>query len=133
MKKVKTRKVKAVAPSRVARWRIGYLDVVKKEAQKHLTDEQYAHVIGLIEELACEDDPTKSQTQHVEKIENFYELKDKGGILGKINVRVYFILIPEQKLVLTLKFDKKEQDGKPSRHAVTSVRNRLRQALKQLT
>jgi hypothetical protein len=43
-----------------------------------------------VKELAMEVDPTHPATVTVEAIEDFYELKEKGGILGKKNIRVFF-------------------------------------------
>ncbi len=126
------RAAKAGGSDRHPQWQLAYLEAAEKDARKFLTEEQYAHVVQLFDELACESDPTKSQTQNVEKIDEFYELKDKGGILGRINVRVYFTVIGDRKLILALHAYKKEDEGKAPPHVVTCVRNRLRVATKEL-
>lgn len=131
--KVRTRKAKRSSSLETPKWELGYLDAAEKDARKFLSDEQYAHAIQLFEDLAYESDPTKSQTQDVRKIDQFYELRDKGGILGKINLRVYFALFDGRKIILALCTYKKEDEGKTPPHIVTRVRNRLRIAQQELT
>jgi hypothetical protein len=128
MVKVKTRALKTDLAHETPRWELGYLEAAEKEARSFLTEEQYAHAIQLFDDLAYESNPTKSETQDVSKIYEFYELRDKGGILGKINLRVYFTIFKERKLILVLATYKKEDDGKVPQHIVIRVRNRLRVA-----
>ncbi len=119
-------------PSQSPRWELGYLEAAEKDARKFLTDEQYAHAVELFESLACEPEPTRSKTQRVEKVQEFYELKDKGGILGKINLRVYFALVKKRLLILVLAVYKKEEEEKTPPHIVIRIRNRFRAAMRQL-
>lgn len=125
---MKKRKAKSRAPQEPPKWELGYLEVAEREARKLLTKDQYAHVLGLFDDLACETDPTKSQTQDVSKIEDFYELSDKGGVLGKINLRVYFTVIGNKRLILALAVYKKEEEGQTPEHIKIKVRNRWRAA-----
>ena len=129
---MKKRKAKVREPQVFPRWELGYLEVVEKEARKLLTKDQYAHVIGLFDDLACEVDPTKSQTQDIRKIEDFYELRDKGGILGNINLRVYFTVIGDIRVILALAVYKKEAESQTPEYIKARVRNRLREARRQL-
>lgn len=131
--KVVTRKAKGNPSSKAPQWKLAYLKVVEKEARKLLTDEQYAHVIGLFEELAYESDPTKSQTQDIEKVEDFYELKEKGGILGNINLRVYFAVFEGSKVILALRAYEKQEEGQTPAHVKICVRNRLRLVRDQIS
>ena len=109
-------------------WRLAYLEVAEKEARRFLNDEQYEHAVQLFDELAFESHPTQSQTQSVKPIREFYELRDKGGVLGKINLRVYFTVFKERGVIVVLSTYKKEDEGRPPDHIVTRVRNRLRRA-----
>jgi len=127
--KVKTRKLKS---NETPLWELGYLEAAERDAKRFLTEEQYIHAIQLFEDLAYESDPTKSETQDVRKIFEFYELRDKGGILGKINLRIYFTIIEEKKLILVLATYKKEDDGQVPPHIVIRVRNRLRVAKEEM-
>ena len=63
-------------------------------------------------------------------ISKFYELRDKGGVLGKINVRVYFAIIGDKKIILTLSAYKKEDEGKTPKHVIVRARNRLKITIK---
>ena len=94
---------------------------------------EYAHVVQLFDELAFESNPSKSETQDVRSIEEFYELRDKGGVLGKKNVRVYFAIIKNRKLILALSVYKKEDESTTPPHIITRVRNRLRYAKELLS
>jgi hypothetical protein len=123
---VKKRKAKSRAPQRLPKWELGYLEVAEKEARKLLTKDQYIHALELFDDLAHETDPTRSQTQDVRRIEDFYELRDKGGILGNINLRVYFTVIENRRLILALAVYKKEEEDQTPEHIKIKVRNRLR-------
>ena len=105
--KTKTRTAKRSVVHGAPKWKLGYLEGAEREARKLLTEEQHAHAIQLFDELACESDPANSQTQDVRRIEEFYELRDKGGVLGKINLRVYFAIFDNKGLILALSTYKK--------------------------
>lgn len=125
---MKRRKAKPRVHQASPKWELGYLEVAEKEARKLLTNDQYVHALELFDDLAYETDPTKSQTQDVRKIENFYELRDKGGILGNINLRVYFTIIGNKRLILALAVYKKEEEDQTPEYVKIRVRNRLRVA-----
>lgn len=123
---LKTRAPKKRKRSEKPLWKLAYLTKAEDEGRKFLNDEQYEHVVGLFDELAFETQPTKSKTQDVRSIENFYELRDKGGVLGRINVRVYFTVLKGRALIVALSSYKKEDDGQVAGHVKSRVRNRLR-------
>jgi hypothetical protein len=128
MTKLKTRALKTKVAHETPQWELGYLETAEEEAKSFLTKEQYAHAVQLFEDLAYEANPTKSKTQDVRDIDEFYELRDKGGVLGKINLRIYFTIFQKRKLILVLVAYKKEDDGQVPRHIKIRVRNRLRRA-----
>ena len=64
-----------------------------------------------VKELAREDDPTHSATASVDAVEDFHELRDKGGILGGMNVRVFFCLDKKHAALVVLGAIKKQNDG----------------------
>ncbi|MCW5775080.1 MAG: hypothetical protein KIS87_01365 [Phycisphaeraceae bacterium] len=107
-------------------WSVYYLSVARDEAMAFLNGGQYAHVVDLVRALATEPDPSHPTTVTVEAIEDFYELKDKGGILGKINLRVYFTLNSKEKAIVILGAIKKEADGQAPAWVKIRIRNRLR-------
>lgn len=93
-----------------------------------MSDDQYAHAVESFDQLACEQNPRLSATQDVRPIDDFFELRDKGGILGKINLRVYFAVFDEQKLLVVLGCRKKEEENQVPSFVVAKMRNRLRVA-----
>ena len=62
-------------------WNIDILDGVHGEAMSFLDEEQYTHLASQFREMAREDEPTRSQTIDIRPVEDFYELRDKGGVL----------------------------------------------------
>jgi len=93
-------------------WALAYLDVAAKEGRKILDDDQYAHVVQQFEALATEQVPSMVAYADVKPIEDFFELRDKGGVLGQINLRVYFAIVGEQHTLVVLGCYKKEDEGK---------------------
>lgn len=94
------------------RWNVVLLDLAMKEGSSFLDDAQYHHVAEQVQELARETDPTHSATQRVAGVEDFFELKDKGGPLGRINVRVFFFLDKRFTAIVVLGAIFKQNEGK---------------------
>lgn len=130
--KIRTRTAKELEPSRPALWKLAYLDAAASDARRFLTEDQYAHVVQQFDDLAASRDPRRSETQDVRPIDDWYELREKGGLLGKINVRVYFAVLDARNLLVILACYKKEDEGQTAKHIMIKVRNRLRQAKKIL-
>ena len=65
-------------------------------------------------------------TVDVKSIEDYHELRDKGGVLGKINFRAYFFIDKVSRLIVVLGSDKKEEDGQTSQVVKIRMRFRLR-------
>lgn len=126
MKPLKTGLQAGAGPPPGYLWNVAYLTVARDEAMGFLNDEQYAHAVDLVRSLASEKDPTHPLTVKVEAVEDFFELKDKGGILGKINLRIYFTIVQPHKLVLVIAAIKKEAEGQTPTWLKIRVRNRLR-------
>lgn len=92
-------------------WSIGLLDFVYDEALKFLSEEQYRHLAGQVQELAAQPDATHSTTVRVQKIEDFYEIKDRGGILRNLNVRVFFGIDDTARGIIILGAIQKQNNG----------------------
>ena len=107
-------------------WSVHYLSVARAEAMDFLNDEQYAHVTDLLRTLASEVDPTHALMVTVQGVEDFYELKDKGGLLGKINLRVFFTVLFKEKAIVVVGAIKKEAEGQTPVWAKSRIRFRLR-------
>lgn len=116
------------APSRTQApelgWQLAYLDVAAKEGRRFLTDAQYSHAVGLCDQLATEGDPRRPVGLDVRRVEDFFELRDKGNVLGKINLRLYFTVIDQ--MIVVLGCQKKEAEGKTPGYIKIQMRNRMR-------
>jgi hypothetical protein len=108
-------------------WTVLILDVAFKEAMKFLDENQYDHVARQFRELAKCREPTQCQTVDVRNIEDFFELRDKGGILGRINIRVFFHVDRERRKVAVLGTINKTNDGKTPAGVRIQMRRRKRQ------
>lgn len=71
-------------------WNVSYISAARKEAEKLLTNAQYWHVADQIREIAACTEPSRCETVNVGTMESFFYLKEKGGPLGKTNLRVFF-------------------------------------------
>ena len=74
---------------------------------------QYEHIAMQLKDLATHNDPTHSETLSVRAMtpEDFHELRDKGGVLGKTNVRVFFGIDKSRRAIVVLGCIKKQNDG----------------------
>lgn len=106
------------------RWSVEILDVSTDEAMKFLNGEQYAHLSQQVRALAQQDDPTHSEAIDVRPIEDYYEIRDKGGILCRLNVRVFFCVEKSRRTIVVLGTINKKNDG-PTREP-DKIRMRLR-------
>jgi hypothetical protein len=82
-----------------------------EEAIGFLDPDQYEHLAAQVRELAGEVDPTHSETIDIRPIENFYEIRDKGGVLGKINARIFFLVRKSTRTIVVLGAIIKKNDG----------------------
>ncbi len=105
---------------------VSYFSEARREAAACLNDAQYAHIARQFRELAAEADPGHPLTVDVKSIEDYHELRDKGGVLGKINFRAYFFIDKVARSIVVLGSDKKEEDGQTSQAIKIRMRVRLR-------
>lgn len=108
------------------RWGVDILSEAHHEVMKFLSADQYAHLALQFKDLAGEADPTHSQTASVDAVEDFYELRDKGGILGGMNVRIFFLVDKQKTSIVVLGGIKKQNDGPTPPGAVIRMRRRAR-------
>ena len=92
-------------------WTVSILHVAFEEAMAFLTPAGYQHLAMQVKELARQGDPTHSVTVSVRAIEDFYEIRDKGGPLGKHNVRVFFGCDARLRRIVILGTLSKKNDG----------------------
>ncbi len=129
-KKIKVGLKKGGGPEPGYNWSVLYLIIAEAEARKILKrDDQYEHVITQIRDLATQKDPAHPTTLRIEPVKDFYELKEKGGPLGKINLRVFFIIEKEKRTIVLLGHYKKEEEGKTPSPVVRTMSRRRRKYL----
>ena len=61
----------------------------------------------------------------VKQCGDFWELRLKGGFLGKINLRIYFAFISERREIVVLMTYKKEEDRRVSPSVSITLEDRL--------
>lgn len=99
------------------KWTPGFLQHAENEGKKLLNEPQYAHAVQSVLRLCEEDDPTHpTPLSDVKSIDEFYELRDKHGVLGKINLRIFFALFKKERALVVLGvWNKKNQNQTPPR------------------
>ena len=64
-----------------------------------------------LQELAREADPSHSKTVDVRPIEDFFELRERGGVLANLNARVFFGIDKEARALVILGAINKQNNG----------------------
>jgi hypothetical protein len=100
--------------------------IVRLEAREFLTIGQYVHVTDFVKQLVGFGRKDYDRTMRIEEIQGFWELKEKGSVLGKINLRVYFTYVSESNKIVILSAYKKEDDGAAPPHIILRLKERLR-------
>ncbi|MBI4564587.1 MAG: hypothetical protein HY716_07850 [Planctomycetes bacterium] len=108
-------------------WNLWYLDVVQEDSG-FLSSRQHDYLVEQFKDMARYKDPALCPTVDVRKVEDYYALHDKGGILGKTNVRVYFSVEPKHKAIVTLCTYKKEEEAQMPKHLKIRIANRIERA-----
>ena len=113
-------------------WNVDLLGQAFDEAMGFLNEDQYSHLASQVRELAMQEEPTRAETVDVRPVEDFHEIRDKGGILGKINARVFFFNHKPTRTILVLGAIKKENDGPTPIGDLRTMRRRKRLYLQSL-
>jgi hypothetical protein len=125
-KQVKVGVTRGGGPPPGYRWGVDILDEGFHEVMKFASDCQYCHLALQFKELAREIDPSHPQTASVDAVEDFYGLRDKGGVLGGMNVRIFFVLDKQKSCIVVLGGIKKQNDGPTPIGAKIRMRRRAR-------
>jgi len=112
------------------KWIPAYLEKAESEARGFLTELQYEHAVAQVLALCDEDDPTHPVLADVDAVEDFYELRDKYGVLGKINLRVFFWICRPHGTLIVLGAWKKENEGKTPARIIKRIKWRKRRSEK---
>lgn len=108
------------------RWSVHVLGAAFDEVKGFLDEDQYQHAAWQVKELAREADPSHSIAQSIDRVEDFHEFRDKGGILGNVNLRIFFPLDTTRSVILVLGAVNKKNDGPTPQWVKVRMRNRLR-------
>ena len=108
-------------------WNIKFWPTALKDA-KQLLPPQYWHVADQLRELARCKEPARCPTLDIDRISGFWRLAEKGGPLGKTNIRVFFTIEDSdgRKEIVILGVHKKEEEGKLRKSVKTRIERRLR-------
>lgn len=111
------------------RWNGLILDKAYSECRTLLNDMQADHFALQFRELALLDDPAASQEHDIKAIENFYELRDQGGVLYPLSIRVLFYIWDYCRAICVIGVFKKTTQKTPLTQKV-KARKRIRQLMK---
>ena len=92
-------------------WNVWMLGFSQDEAGRFLNEGQYVHLALEMQDLATERSPSHSQRFSIDAIEDFFELRDWGGILYPFNVRVYFGIDKSRSALVVLGVTNKQNNG----------------------
>jgi len=115
-----------------AKWVPAYLEQSATDAREFLNEAQYEHAVRQILQLCTEEDPTHPKLADVDAVEEFHELRDKYGVLGKINLRVFFWVCKPKRMIVVLGAWKKEREGKTPQRIIKRIKWRKRRVEEQL-
>jgi len=111
-------------------WTVAIIDDAYDEAIKRFNRAQYKHLAHQFKTLAGEMDPSHSRLLSVDAVEDYFELRDKGGILGGLNARIFFYIDKSRNSILVLCADLKQNDGPTPIGIKIRCRYRLRRYLR---
>lgn len=123
----KKRKSQQAVDSRSTRARLQTVVVLgkaAKEGREILSEGQYLHVKDLLKQLVGFAERDFESNLTLGTFHEFWALKEKGGILGNKNLRVYFKHHPPGNEVVVLHAYKKEDEGSPPPDLKIKLRNR---------
>jgi len=111
------------------KWNVDLLDQSYSDARAFLNRSQYRHLSNQVRELAMEEEPSQSASIDVRPIEDFFEIRDKGGVLGRISVRVFFFICKRARTIVILGTIKKQNNGQTPVGDKATMRRRMRMYL----
>ena len=104
--------------------RVVVIGIAAKEGWEELTPGQYLHLKDLVKQLVGVGRKEYESHLNIGPFGDFWELKEKGGTLGRKNMRVYFRFDSNVNDVVVLHTYKKEDDGQAPPHIKTRLKNR---------
>ncbi len=119
---------KGAGPSPGYEWGVGLLSVLGRES-KFLSREQRKHLAAQVKDLARQEDPTHSDSISLDDVEDFHELRDWGGVLAGLNVRIFFGVDKQNRLIIVLGVFNKKNNGPTPLGVKVRIRQRWRKYL----
>jgi hypothetical protein len=107
-------------------WNVLIVNFVFDEAMKFLDESQYAHLAEQFQMLALSEDPTRSLVVSVDAVDDFHELRDKGGILRGLNVRVFYYVDRRTRSIVVIGAILKKNNGPTLQTVKIRIRRRVR-------
>ena len=104
--------------------RVVVVGMAAKEGWDELTPGQYLHLKDLVKQLVGFGRQAYESNLTIAPFGDFWELKAKGGVLGRKNMRVYFKFDKGANDVVVLHTYKKEDDRQAPPHVQIRVKNR---------
>ena len=93
-------------------WDVWYLVRADREARQVLQNlHRYEHMKDQFRDLAGHASPSRSDTLEIDAIGDFFELKDKGGVLFPLNIRAFFGVDGSRKAIIVLGLIHKQNNG----------------------
>jgi hypothetical protein len=92
-------------------WHVWLIGFVCEETLKLVGDLGYAHLRDQVQQLAREQEPSRSDIVDVRPVEDFFEIRDKGAPFGGANIRLFFGLDHEARVIIPLGTIKKQNNG----------------------
>jgi phage-related protein len=113
-------------------WHVTILGPVFEEARAFLNEDQYDHLARQVRELARHDDPTHSASIDIRPVGDLFEIRDKGGILQKINARVFYFVSRTNRTIVILGAFHKQNDGPTPPGDLSRMKRRMNRYLETL-
>ena len=94
-------------------WSVGILDLAHREAMSVLLNSgQRRHIALQVKELASQYEVSTSETLDVRPIgDDIFEIRDYGGILGGLNIRLFCGVDHSKRCIIVLGIFKKQNNG----------------------
>lgn len=97
------------------------------EGHKELNDVEYWHIVKILRKLVDFGDTTTMSELDIRSIDGIYELREKGGLLGKKNMRFFFDVFTKEGKVVVAKAYRKDEEDQTPRHVLINAHSRLAQ------
>jgi hypothetical protein len=117
-------------PPPSSQWNVWIIDLAFDEAVKTVGEVGYAQEAMQIRELAMQETLEGCDTIDVKPVEDFFEVRDRGGPPGNANVRLFHGVDDAARAIIPLGVIKTQNDGKTPPGDLIRMRRRWRNSKK---